>query len=686
MLTWSFFCLFLKKNILRETKYFILLILSIVLFSCNEKKGTIANYSLFESKEFEKMDSKNKLTYLDSINTLSNSLKNDSINRNFLFNLSAEYYYLKDSKKSFKVCKNLLDMSTKAKDTLSIAKSFYYMGDCYETSKRDSAYYYYQKAEKLYRLVGNYEKVAKMIFNKAYMLYFEGNYLESEIMISDALQLLKKSNDTELLYTSYTLIGSNFEKLEEYDSALKYYLLAKRILPDLLKKNADVTKINNYKITSVINIATIYGKKEQYDSAKKELESIISSELIKNWPNLYAIVIGNLGYIKMKSGNLKGVEALFKQSLKISLKDGNESNIIYKYSNLGEYYAEIKDTTRSINYLKKSLQLAEKQKSSDDIKSSLKLLSVIDYRNAPKYDKRYIVLNDSLVKAQRNNRNKFARIEYETSVVEEENKILSAKNTDIIIGSFLLGFVLIVIIIYRYIKTKKLEIALLLKQQQAEEEIFELLKENQIKMNLAKVAEQNRISRELHDGVLNKLYSTRMQLGILNASDKEEIKAKRLTYVDLLQEIEKEIRDISHDLHSDILNGTFNYINLLNSFINEQNELKTTKFLFKVDSTTDWKNITGLVKITIYRIVQEALQNVIKHADAKVCSIFIINAENKELYLSIEDNGVGFDSKKIENEGIGLKNIKERAKIVNSKLIFTSELAKGTKIEIVFTI
>jgi signal transduction histidine kinase len=255
----------------------------------------------------------------------------------------------------------------------------------------------------------------------------------------------------------------------------------------------------------------------------------------------------------------------------------------------------------------------------------------------------------------------------------------------IVIGSVLLAFVLIVIIIYRYLKNKKLEIALLLKQQQAEDEIFELLKENQIKMNLAKVAEQNRISRELHDGVLNKLYGARLQLGILNASDTDEVKAKRLTYVDMLQEIEKEIRDISHDLHSDIRNGTFNYINLLNGFINEQKELNNTNFLFEVDSTIAWENITGLVKITIYRIVQEALQNVIKHADAKECHIKIINIENKKLKLTIEDNGIGFDSNRIENEGIGLKNIKERAKIVNSKLFFTTELGKGTKIEIVIS-
>jgi signal transduction histidine kinase len=662
--------------------YYILSLISITLLSCHKDRGVISNYSLFDGKKYVEMDSKKKENYLDSIKSISNSLKNDSINRIFLFNLSTEYYYLNASKKSFEVCKNLLQLSYKAKDTLDIAKSYCYMGDCYETNKKDSAYYYYQRSEKLYHLLGNNEKVAKMKFNKACMLYFEGNYLESEIMVSDALQLLKKSNEIELIYSCYNLLGSNFEKLEEYDTSLKYYLLAKKILPDLKKRVVD---FNNYYISSGVNIATIYSKKAQYNNSINVLQAILTPELKKDWQAQYAIVIGNLGYIKMKSGDLNGVERLLKEALKISILKGTESSVIYKYSNLGEYYAVVKDTSQSIHYLKKSLQLAKKLKSSDDIKNSLKLLSVIDYRNATKYDKSYIILNDSLVKVQRNNRNKYARIEYETSVIEDENKILSTKNTFIVIGSVLLAFVLIVIIIYRYLKNKKLEIALLLKQQQAEDEIFELLKENQIKMNLAKVAEQNRISRELHDGVLNKLYGARLQLGILNASDTDEVKAKRLTYVDMLQEIEKEIRDISHDLHSDIRNGTFNYINLLNGFINEQKELNNTNFLFEVDSTIAWENITGLVKITIYRIVQEALQNVIKHADAKECHIKIINIENKKLKLTIEDNGIGFDSNRIENEGIGLKNIKERAKIVNSKLFFTTELGKGTKIEIVIS-
>jgi tetratricopeptide (TPR) repeat protein len=163
--------------------YYILSLISITLLSCHKDRGVISNYSLFDGQKYVEMDSKKKENYLDSIKSISNSLKNDSINRIFLFNLSTEYYYLNASKKSFEVCKNLLQLSYKAKDTLDIAKSYCYMGDCYETNKKDSAYYYYQRSEKLYHLLGNNEKVAKMKFNKACMLYFEGNYLESEIMV-----------------------------------------------------------------------------------------------------------------------------------------------------------------------------------------------------------------------------------------------------------------------------------------------------------------------------------------------------------------------------------------------------------------------------------------------------------------------------------------------------------------------
>ena len=682
----AFLCLFLKKKDLKKHQILVIYFSCLLVISCKQEKTVSVNYKLFQNEIYQNDKPQLKIKFLDSISSFSNKLPNDTLYRHFLFDLSNEYYYLNKYSKSFEVSKKVLHLSIIAKDTFSIARAYSYIGDNYLLTQKDSAYYFHQKSEKLYRVINNEERIGIELFKKAYILFFEGNFIESEAQVSKALLYLKNSKDAEMLFTAYSLLGLNFEKLEEYKEALKYQFIARNLLNDIEGFNSNLEKKYLYNIESSINISNIYEKTNQYEQSIQVLKSLLTPELKKKSLSNYIFVLGNLGYSEMKSGITIGTDNYFKEALSLSKENDFKNNIVYQLKNLGEYYSIIKDSARSISYLKQSLQLAEKLKMGEEIKKSLQLLSQIDKQNAAVYNKRYIVISDSLTKAQRINRNKYARIEYETSVVEDENKILSTKNTYIIIAFVFFSFILIGIIIYRYIKTKKLEIAMLFKQQKADEEVFELLKENQIKMNLAIVAEQNRISRELHDGVLNKLYGTRMKLGILNESDEEEIKAKRLTYVDMLQEIEKEIRDISHDLPSNILKGTFNYINLLNSLINEQNELKTTNFLFKVDSTIAWENITGLVKITIYRIVQEALQNVIKYADAKVCSIFIINADNKELYLSIEDNGVGFDVNKIENEGIGLKNIKERAEILNSKLILTSELGKGTKIEVVFTI
>lgn len=665
-------------------KTVLLFFLFVVLGSCTKPKVANISSLAFETNNYKAKNQDKKLLFLDSLNSFSSSLKNDSLNRKFLLDLSSEYYYLNKNAKSLAVCQKVLQMSEIAKDTMAIAKSYYYIGDTYEISQKDSAYYYYHQAEKLYRLLDNKNLTGKMLFKKAFVMFYEGNYIESEILVSKSLQFLKTTEDKKQLFASYNLMGANFGKLEEFDNAIKYYMLAKVVLNDLIHSNSGYDKNNNYKISVIVNLAEVYRKTAQYEKAIQELRSVLNPNLKKEWPAYYATIIGNLGYTKMKSGDISGVEKFLKEALDISQKSGNEASLVYKLNNLGEYYAVVRDTVQSIAYLKKSLQLAEKLQSSDDIKINLKLLSKIDYRNDSFYNKRYIAISDSLTKVQRNNRNKYARIEYETSTVEDENKLLSAKNLYLIIGSFLIIIISGGVLTYRYIKNKKRELAHQKQHQKAEEEIFELLKDYQTKFNVIKLREQNRISRELHDSVLNKLYGTRLQLGILNSSDALEVKEKRLGYVDLLQEIELEIRNISHDLHTDDIEVHLEYIHLLKDLIQGKNELAKTHFTFSDTTELDWNTIDGLVKIAIFRIVQEALLNVIKYAEADDCTVTLTEIENNKLQLLIEDNGKGFESITKENDGIGLKNIQERARLAQAELTVTSKLGEGTKIEVVF--
>jgi signal transduction histidine kinase len=636
------------------------------------------NSSLFQTGSYKRNGTIEKIKFLDSLESISIQNKNDSIYRKFLFDLSDEYYYNNENEKSYSISQKVLILSIIAKDTLSMAKAYSYIGDYHQISHKDSAYYYYQKAEKINRLLNRNYQIGKMLFKKAYILFLEGNFIESEAQIANSLLYLKKENDAEMLFAGYSLLGTNLEKLEEYNEALKYQLLAKNIILKLNNSNSNLEQKYLYNIQSTINISNIYEKTSQYDKVIKELELILTPDLKEKWPQGYVTVLGNLGYSKIKKGIVKDTDNYFNEALNLSKKNNFENNKVYQLKNLGEYYAIAKDTTASIKYLNQSLQLAQKLKMGDEIKMTLELLSQVDYKNATTYDKKYIAISDSLTKAQRINRNKYARIEYETSVIEDENKLLSTKNTYILIGSIVMILILLSIIILRYIKSQKREIEFRKSQQKAEEEIFDLLKEHQLKLSIAKELEQNRISKELHDSVMNKLYGARMQLGILNEYNEENIKEKRLVYVDLLQEIEQEIRTISHDLHTEINETQFDYSNLLSNLIHLQNEIGTTSFTLHIAPEIIWDSIDSLIKVTIFRIVQESLLNISKHANANTCYVSIL-LDDDYLVLEIKDDGIGFDLNATK-QGIGLQNIQERVKTISAILEIISKPNIGTTI------
>ncbi|MFZ4435838.1 MAG: tetratricopeptide repeat-containing sensor histidine kinase [Flavobacterium psychrophilum] len=645
-------------------------------FSCSKFEKTGAEFFSFSNEKYKELNPKKKKLYLDSLYSNRSKTANDSLFRNFLFDLSAEYFYLNEYKNSLKISREISQLSTQDKDFNSLGRSYYYAGDCYLITNKDSAYYYYYQAEKLYQKLKVKEKQALILFKKALLLIQEGNYIESEIQVSKSLLLLKGTTNYELLFSAYSILGSDFEKLEEYDNALKYYLLADDILKLMKKNDPDFDSRFNYNLTASINLSFIYEKLGNHKKANEQLASLVTDDVKEKWPKEYAVILNNLGNIKMISGDLAGAYPLFINALKISKQFHFEDNLVYEYINLGEYFYKSKDFTKSKFYLKEALKLGLKINATDEIKTTLKFLVKVDAFDRFHYYEMYIRVTDSLAKAQRISRNKYARIEFETEAVEEENKVLSTKITYILFGSLLIIFALVLVLIYRYIQNQKREIEFRIAQQKAEEEIFELLKEYQLKLSITKELEQNRISKELHDGVMNRLYGARMQLGIWNESDTKEAKEKRLIYVDLLQEIELEIRSISHDLRSEIVDNQLDFMSLLYNMIQLQNEIGETAFVFETPNEIDWDTIDSVLKINLFRIVQECLLNATKHANARECKVTITIVENN-LILQIQDDGIGFDILATK-PGIGLTNMQERAKTIKAQLTIRSTPSVGT--------
>lgn len=110
-----------------------------------------------------------------------------------------------------------------------------------------------------------------------------------------------------------------------------------------------------------------------------------------------------------------------------------------------------------------------------------------------------------------------------------------------------------------------------------------------------------------------------------------------------------------------------------------------TRFNLDCDPMIDWESVSGLIKITIYRIIQEAISNASKYAEASECKVVISLEDNQTIDLSIHDNGKGFDRNGIKSQGIGLKHERKSRK-VNAHLSITTQLGAGTKIQCSFKI
>lgn len=276
---------------------------------------------------------------------------------------------------------------------------------------------------------------------------------------------------------------------------------------------------------------------------------------------------------------------------------------------------------------------------------------------------------------ERHTRNKFARIAYETDQVEEKNENLIKKYTStVVLFSVALLFIGTVFIIYR-LKSKNKELQLLHEQQESNEKIYQLILQQSDQNQSVRDEERNRIAVELHDGIVNRIFTTRYNLMNLKS---EEVQQKDLLVQELLLS-EAEIRKISHDLQQNLLFENTSFQNAIGLLVANQRNDFETEFDFSIDKYIDWSAVPSTHKVHIYRIIQEAFQNVHKYAQATKCSLYILK-KGGQILLQISDNGVGFDQEN-SKYGIGLRNIAQRTKNMDGTYTIVSD-ATGTVIEV----
>jgi signal transduction histidine kinase len=652
--------------------------LSVLLTSCNHKSTDDKDYFLIY--DHSELDNTAKEKILDSLYIHFTSKHNDSATRHSLFKVASRYEKLGLDTKYYTTVNKVHYWALEKKDTLDIAKSLWYKGDFYNTKERyDSAFHYYSQSEKLYRLSKKDSlNWGKMILYKAGVLYRIGIYTESEAETAKALTVCSKVNSSRLFYESAVQMALNLKELKEYEDALKYHNIALQQLNKLEKESYPKGKLNNSYTVCYNNIGGLYDKMGNYKKAKEYYTKGLVFAGLKDNPRLHAMLLNNYAHSKMLSGDSHKVDSLLFLSLKIRDSIGHEQGIIASKVRIGEYYLNRKDIAQAIQTINEAYNLAVKNKSHLDILRCLEFLAENDVQNKDYYTGRYITVKDSIREIEQATKNKFARISYETEQVNLENEELVKRNTLLfLLFSGAIIIVIITVIAYKY-KLKNRELRHKQKEQQSTEKIYELLLKEKLIEEETRSEERNRISRELHDGVVNRVFTTRLNLELLE-SDNQELKDKLVTE---LRKTEEHIREVSHDLHSNFFSENQDFNRLLEDLVAEQKNESNTKFGIEIDRLIEWSKVTDKQKVHIYRIVQEALHNINKYAKASKCFVLLLKRDN-QIIIRIHDNGIGFNPQKAKR-GLGFRIFEERTKELNGILNIKSEQGKGTTIEVIF--
>jgi signal transduction histidine kinase len=508
----------------------------------------------------------------------------------------------------------------------------------------------------------------------------EKDYLGSEKNAIQAIKIIQEFPDSSLkfrdLWGLYNLLAVLSERFERRDEAIAYY-----------QKCIELSdKIDNsrwYYLNSINNMAyTIESSGDLNYALALYEEALAEEELLEIEPGFYVVIYGNIGRVKflMDKKNAPEAKSILMECVNITEEHKDDIRKMQVYGFLADIYDKTNQRDSALYFSEKAYEIANLSNSNAEKLASLKLMGKLAGGDESiGYFNEHIHLSDSLLLKERKARDKFTRIEFETDEIIAEKEQISKERLIFLVSSIglLVTLILIYVIVTQRSKNKALRYSKM--QQEANEEIYNLMLAQQDKVEEGRTDEKKRISKELHDGVLGKLFGTRLSLDSLNLVHTDEAVKNRSKYIDGLQSIETEIRKISHDLSNDFVTGS-SFTDIVSTLIESQTKAYQLGYAFDHDDDIDWDAVPNKTKMNIYRMLQETMQNIYKHAQAtKIIINFKLN--NDLILLTVEDDGIGFNVDRAK-KGIGVKNINARAKEMGGYVNIKSEIGSGTLIEI----
>ena len=570
-------------------------------------------------------------------------------------------------------------------------------------SDTDSAYVYILQAEKICQKTNNDFLLARCQYKLGYYFYTLKNNQKATYFLKNAIVNAERTKNYKALASAYNQLGVIDMDKSAFNESLKKLLLAINIaeknklfknqcsttinlgnLFDLQKdtlraleyyqkgkKIAEKNGLEEYKISCYNNIAVLLrdSNKEKSISYYKKAYNIAVAlkDTYQQFSLLINLADANLSIKSDKTFN--NAYKYLKLAESLAIDEKNEQNLFYVYFNFGGYYNKIKEYETAETYYLKAKQLSKTGMDNEQILNLYKaieknFLAKTDYRNAYLYKDKYNKLEDSIFTIEKNKTFQDIKTKYDVEKKNLKINLLSKERTieknkkRLITYTSLAVITSLLLLLLLFINRNKLQKII----RKKEKEMFfqekeKLQQEQELKRITGLIEgqdiERNRIAKEIHDGIGGDLAGIKLKLSQIN----EDIKNQHIgTIISQIGGTFTELRNISHNLSSNfILNKDFSLV--LSQLINEYETRKEFATELTIFPENAFAEINQNIKHQIFRILQESMANVSKHAKAKSVAI-MITILDEVINIIFEDDGIGFDEK--SQKGIGLKNIEER--------------------------
>ncbi|MFK5855276.1 MAG: sensor histidine kinase [Bacteroidota bacterium] len=656
--------------------------------------------------------------------------QNDSVVISLLLNEASELTNGESIKMAQNYCDSAILLATETKNPYLIAASFAQKGYCYKFQNNyDSSKSYLYKALFIFKQ-NEYSGQQAFVNTEMGDIHRITGQTDSALFYHrHALRLSLTENDSATEAKIYNNIGIVFKSRGIYDSAFYYFIKSEQLYRDL--------GMNSKSLLSLLNIANVYERQQNYDKAiqlyeqcyadgKKSNELELSFKAKTNMAVVYyymgdnkeselafldaidfniqnnnektlSLLYGNLSLVYEMQGDMEKAIITSKKSLQLARKVNNSKIEIQALNNLGIFYKLQNEYGIAVKYYEESLAVASKAGNTDDQLRVLKNLSLLnedigDYKVALAYYTEYSSLKDSILNEKKiatiaELQMKYEKIEDETLILnlEKESAVQQAANSDlrrqrnIIIGSSAtLAIILFMSLMLLRIRNRKNKEIAKQKIQLLEDEKKLLAAQSIL---TGQEEERKRISQELHDGIGVLLSTASIHFSnITGSSGDKELDGMLVKANDMIKQAGNEVRKISHNMMPGVLSN-FGLFDALEDLFDEVDESGAIVVSYNMQG--DDSRLNERTEIMVYRIMQELINNTLKHAKANNVRVDL-QREISKLKISYVDDGVGFNyqSKQLD-KSLGLSGISSRVDFLHGTLNVVTNRGKGCSYNIV---